>query len=208
MSASGSPDPDAVHDFDPELWIEVPLGFPAEEFDSAEAWARQIAESAAPADAAVRERIETGAATLASAPRGGAARRFWFFPLSGEVTAIVDCFRLPRDSRLEDSLEEILGHVDAPSTDPVVTQLDPGAAMRVVRVARIGRAETAEEGPSAVYGVIRLGRVTEREIEIFETVNDDLTTMGYMMDQLDRLVIDLPVPEYESVDDRGEARTR
>lgn len=183
--------------YDPEFWIEVPLVFPTSMFADAASWAGEVAEQAEPTDEPMRERVRVAAQVLAESPRLGAWRRFWFFPLTGQMTATVDYFRLERDAQLEARLIDVLGEVEDASTEPVVTERQVPGFERVVRVARLAR-ESAGSGSPSVYGTVRIARVSTREIEIFETVNDDLTGVSSMLEELERLVEQLPVESGDS----------
>lgn len=195
---SGMTDPGAQGavepDFDDEYWIEVPLSFPMGPFATPAEWASTIAAEAIRGDEALRERVRQTGQTIAEAPRAGVARRFWYFPLTSAFMAVVDHFALERTPELEEHLVEMLAETENPSTEPVVTELDPAGARRLVRVARLAREEDAETGAARVYGVIRVGRVTEEAVEILEAMNDDLSAAASMMEHVDRLAAGLLAP--------------
>jgi len=200
MSATtGSSTPAEVeHDYDPEFWIEVPLAFPSFEMESGEEWALAVARSAINEPGEARDRVAEVARGIVAQPASGADRRLWYFPTSGPGMALVDVFVLPRSPELEQGLGEFLGAVEVPSTDAVESELDPGQAHRLVRVARLAReartdlsADTA--APAGVYGIIRIGRVDDDSILVLETVNEDLALIASMLDPFDALATRLVV---------------
>lgn len=173
-------------DLDPESWIEVPLAFPAGHLTDHESWAEEVARQAASPGGARAELIRAGARAMALHPRHGAHRRYWYYPLAGHALGVVQQYRLSRSPALESLLVDLLAEVPSPSTDPVVTELAPRSAERLVRVARLARGDDDEPVPR-VYGIVRVGRVQGDDIDIFEVIDDQLAWVGGMLEHLDLL---------------------
>ncbi|PJJ73256.1 hypothetical protein CLV46_2842 [Diaminobutyricimonas aerilata] len=173
-------------DLDPELWIEVPLTFPAGHLAGPDDWADEVARQAAVPGGVQADLIRAGARAIASHPGNGAHRRYWYYPLAGHALAVVQQYRLARTPALENVLVDLLAEVPSPSTDPVVTELAPRSAERLVRVARLARGDDEEPLPR-VYGVVRVARVEGDHIDIFEVIDDQLPWVGQMLEHLDVL---------------------
>jgi len=178
-------------DYDSDTWIEVPLEFPAGDFASAEDWAEALTGDALRAtrgDDPIRAGFRSAAVAVAEHTRGLASRRFWYFPLMAYTSSLVQLYELPRIDGLDDVLVEFLGAHEHRSTDPVVTELTSALGERVIRVAfLVDEAPTAND--SAVFAVIRVARVTEEAVNVFEMKDQDLLTASQLIHDLEVLAV-------------------
>jgi hypothetical protein len=182
-------DATTLPDYDSDTWIEVPLDFPVGGFDSAEQWADDLAEDAlgaTSADDGTRAGVREAALAVANHTRGLASRRFWYFPLLASTVTLVQYYELPREPGIDDVLVEFLGYHEHRSTDPVVTELVSSSGERLVRVAFLV-GEVAEARNSAVFGVMRIARVSEHTIDLFELMDEDLVTASQVVSDLELL---------------------
>lgn len=180
MTDDSATSADATVDYDSDVWIEVPLEFPAGGIATVEEWAELLAADATRSSATAADLllpIREAALTVASFPRGLASRRYWYFPLTAHTTAVVQHFELPRDAAFDEVLVEFLGSHDDRSTDPVVTESVTTRGERVVTAAFMAR-ESPASNHSAVFGVVRIARVSDDSIDLFELVDEDLFTAG------------------------------
>lgn len=184
-----TPDATTRPDYDSDTWIEVPVEFPAGGFDSAEDWAIGLADEAigsTTADEATRNGVRTAALSVATHPRGLASRRFWYFPLLANTVTLVQYYELPREPGIDDVLVEFLGYHENRSTEPVVTELITSSGERLVRVAFLV-GEVADARNSAVYGVMRVARMSDDTIDLFELMDEDLVTASQVVNDLEVL---------------------
>lgn len=173
-----------VSDYDPQLWIEVPLAFPFAEWADAASWAHDIAEEAAlrPDD---REAIAERARGLAASD-WPATRRFWYFPVDGGYEAVVhviDIDEVIPDDRILDMLRDD----DARVTDAVVERVEgQPATWRSAFVVAEGEGDARR-----AMGVLRAVRVRESGTTLAELIDVDLAAIGAVLPDFDALVGDL-----------------
>jgi|GEM_PF-3302279 len=176
--------PDAGPDYDPELWIEVPLLFPFAGWPNAAAWAHDIAEEAAlrPEE---REGLAERARLLAESD-WPATRRFWYFPVGGGFEAIVHVIDVD-EVIPDDQVTELLGADGARVTDPVIESIDG-----VPRAWRSAYVVSEGEGPQRhAMGVVRAVRIRDEGTSLVELIDADLAAVGVALPHLDALVGDL-----------------
>lgn len=194
--------PTVEPDYDTDVWIEVPLEFPVADLGTDEDWAEALVEDALRANdgaTGVAESVRDAAIAVARHPSGLASRRFWYFPLVAKTLSLVHFFELPRESALEEMLVEFLGSHDHRSTDPVVTELMSAHGERIVRVAFLAR--EGEGDMSQVYGVMRVARLSEASIDLFELVDEDLFAASTVIGDVEKLAVSIGRGPYRSEDD-------
>lgn len=176
-------------DYDPSLWLEVPLAFPSGSWATAEEWADEVGESS-PAgidDAeARRAQLRAGALEVARFGRGGEARRFWYFPLSGQALSLAHLYLLPPGVVSDETVADFLSWQDGRITDPVVETFDV-AGVRVVRSLLLAEAQPAgaPDGPARqAFGVARAAVVGEAGATVIEIVDADLREVSTVRDDL------------------------
>ena len=194
-------------DYDSDTWIEVPLDFPVGPFASMEEWADDLtgdALRATRADDPIRANFRAAAVAVAQHTRGLASRRFWYFPLMAYTSSLVQFYELPRVEGIDDVLIEFLGAHEHRSTDPVVTELTSALGERVIRVAfLVDEAPTSKD--SAVFAVIRVARVTEEAVNVFELKDQDLLTASQLIHDLDVLAASVGNGPYTPAEDDSPA---
>lgn len=175
-------------DYDSDVWVEVPLDFPVADLASAEEWADEFVADALrenPNATGTAESVREAALAVAAFTRGFESRRFWYFPLEARTLALVQLFELPRDAELESVLAEVLGEHDNRATDPVVTEMVSTTGERIVRVAFLAREGTGDA--SSVYGTMRVARVSDSSIDLFELIDQDLFAASTIISDLEVL---------------------
>lgn len=173
-----------VSDFDPELWIEVPLVFPFAEWPDGSAWADDIAAEAALRDDD-REAIATRARLLAASD-WPATRRLWYFPVSGGYEAVVhviDIDEVIPDDRIMGMLRDDPARVTDAVIEPIEGQR---SAWRSAFVVSEGDGDARR-----AMGVLRAVRVRAEGTTLVELVDVDLAAAGALMPDFDALVGDL-----------------
>lgn len=193
-------------DYDTDVWIEVPLEFPAGDLNTVEEWAEVLVEDALRANEGgdgIAESVRQAAIAVAQHPSGLASRRFWYFPLVARTLSLVHFFELPREPALENELVEFLGSHEHRSTDPVVTELESSRGERIVRVAFLAREGSGDASP--VYGVMRVARLSAESIDLFELVDEDLFAAGTVVADVEKLAASIGRGPYRADDDRVEA---
>ena len=174
-------------DYDSDTWIEVPLDFPVAQLASAEDWADAITADALRATRTgdpLRARFRAAAIAIAHHTRGLASRRFWHFPLMAPTTSIVQFYGLPRADVTDDALLEFLGTHENRTTDPVVTELATARGERMIRVAFLVNDDSAASKTAAV---IRVARLTDDMVNLFELKDDDIVTASRLVSDLEML---------------------
>ena len=194
-------------DYDSDTWIEVPLDFPVGELATVEEWADRLTADALRAtavDAPIRANFRAAAVDIAHHTRGLASRRFWYFPLMAYTSSLVQFYELPRVEGIDDVLVEFLGAHENRSTDPVVTELTTSHGDSLIRVAFL-----VDEAPavsnSAVFAVIRVARVTDDAINVFELRDQDLLTASQLVRDLDVLAASVGKGPFSPSDDDSPA---
>jgi len=176
--------PDEGPDYDPELWIEVPLFFPFAGWPDAAAWAHDIAEEAALRPDEREELAER--ARLLAASDWPATRRFWYFPVQGGFEAIVHVIDVDEVIPPEQVME-LLRADDARVTDPVIEAIDgvPGAWRSAYIVSE------GDQDQRAAMGVVRAVRMRGEGTTLVELIDADLAAIGVALPDFDALVGDL-----------------
>lgn len=183
-------------DYDTSVWIEVPVSFPAGPWPTVDAWADDLATAAAREGEQLFEnayRIRFSATAVGSIVNPDAARRLWYYPVDDGGMAVAHVYHLDRTALdIADAERELADH-PLRVTDPVVTDLDPGGAERLVQVAFLAR--TGEEAEAPVMGIVRIARVTASVVIVVEMLDADLPAFQQVLPALVELTMSLEVPE-------------
>lgn len=207
MMTTQSEATEQVPDYDSDTWIEVPLDFPVGTSASVEEWADELTADALRAtrsDDPLRAGFRQSAIAVAQHTRGLASRRFWYFPLMAHTSTIVQFYELPRVSGIDDVLVEFLGAHENRSTDPVVTELTTAHGERVIRVAFLVDESISAAG-NAVFAVIRVARLTDDMVNVFELKDEDLVTASQLIADLDTLAASVGNGAYTASSDAATA---
>lgn len=115
-------------DFDPDLWIRVPLDYADTRWGDASEWAAWLAETATaghPTAAAMRDEIRDTALSIALYPAAHVWGRFWFYPIDGDPSGFVDFYvqqRVADGTPAEELLPELEPVALTPVVDPLVVE--------------------------------------------------------------------------------------
>jgi hypothetical protein len=177
-------------DYDPALWIDVPLDFAGTQWGSAEEWANDVARQitvGAPEPLSVREAYAETALEVARLEVAGAADRFWYFPVEASFVSVVNCFVVPRELiGAEATIEQFAGSDEESLTVPSIELLDSAPFGRVA-LGLTTSAITGSDDERVVVGQARLVGEAEDHVFMLEVLDRELGRIAVMLDDMTTL---------------------
>lgn len=146
-------------DYNPDVWIRVPLDYIDTRWQDARGWAEWLADTATaghPKAASMRDEIRDTALSIALFPAAHVWGRFWYFPIDGDPSGFVDVFvqrRAPDGTRAEDLLPEL----SRVALTPVVDTLEVDGFASAARRRTLVMVEREDGGVAAMPRVEWLG---------------------------------------------------
>lgn len=177
-------------DADPELWIPVPLTFPAGEWADREAWVAEVAAaltSGIAADAEATRQLSELTRDIAEMepPEAGAIARFWYFPRSGGSMQLAHLYLAFREEVGDAPLEELGLRSTFELLPQRVEPVESGNVDEALRILAVGTAR-AEYGQVDVAAARYVG---ERDgvIAVLEVIDTRLEPIAEMLEDLGAL---------------------
>ena len=164
-------------DADPELWIPVPLAFPAGEWTDVDAWVATVAAAITDgiADGEVCRQLRALTRDIAEMepPEASAIARFWYFPRAGGPMQLAHLYVAFRDEVGDAPLDELglrssfevlpqrVERVESPNVDTALRIVAVGIARDGRRTVEVSLARYVGER----HGVIAMLEVIDTRLE-------------------------------------------
>ncbi|TFD14197.1 MULTISPECIES: hypothetical protein [unclassified Cryobacterium] len=176
--------------YDTDVWIDVPLHFPEQDWATRDDWARDVAERTGremPEPETTIGRFYETAREIAAFSVPDAAKRFWYFPVAGSFLSVAHLYTASRAELGEASLEDCAGSAESSLTVPVVAEIESDGFGRLVRVLSTTSLEQ-EDGSNRVVGCARLVGEAAGHVFLLEVIDDNLGRIALMLDDLKALM--------------------
>lgn len=189
-------------DYDPSIWVEVPIVYRESDVAIANEWASEFARVATKSenDDGTRKEIKKRAIEAASMEHPVATRRFWHFPETGGEHFVAHAFVADREEGVN-PVDQILG---LPGKRETIVPVELGEidGERLVRVAfsvPLYESEPSERGdetdtvPLALC--VRIARCGPDTLSVLEVVDPNVVAVSLGMENLDNLAFSMSSPE-------------
>lgn len=201
MTVSGTGEEGRL-DYDPSIWVEVPIVFRESDVAIANEWASEFAREATASDGreGTRREIEALAREAVAMEHPAATRRFWHFPETGGEHFVAHAFSAPREAG-ESPVDQLLGLPGKRETVAPVElgEIDGERVVRVAFSAPLPEADTDqgrdERDTVPLALCVRIARCRSDSLSVLEVVDPNVVAVSLGLENLDKLAFSLISPE-------------